>query len=69
MQEFIQAIKEAKTAGQLFFATGGRHINTDEFFKAKELKRCKDLIAKKEEEKKHRASKILQGAKGCCDVD
>ena len=35
--ERIQAIKKAKTAGQLFYATGGRHINSVEFFKAKEL--------------------------------
>jgi hypothetical protein len=34
----VKAIREAKTAGQMFYATGGRHINSDEFFKARELK-------------------------------
>jgi hypothetical protein len=29
------AIKEdCKTAGQLYYATGGRHLNANEFFKA-----------------------------------
>jgi hypothetical protein len=50
----IKAIKDAKTAGQLFFATGGRHINTNEFFQAKEIKRREELIAKAEEAKKQR---------------
>jgi hypothetical protein len=50
----IQAIKDAKTAGQLFFATGGRHINTNEFFQAKEIKRREDLIAKMEDAKNQR---------------
>ena len=52
--ERVQAIKNAKTAGQLFFATGGRHINSDEFFKAKELKRREEELAKMEEKKKQR---------------
>jgi hypothetical protein len=47
----VKAIKEAKTAGQLFFATGGRHINSDEFFKARELKRREPEIKKMEEQK------------------
>jgi hypothetical protein len=50
----IKAIKDAKTARQLFFATGGRHINTNEFFQAKEIKRREELIAKAEEAKKQR---------------
>jgi hypothetical protein len=50
----VRAVKDAKTAGQLFFATGGRHINTDEFFKAKELKRRADDISAMEEQKKQR---------------
>jgi hypothetical protein len=50
----IKAIKDAKTAGQLFFATGGRHINTNEFFQAKEMKRPEELISKTEEAKKQR---------------
>jgi hypothetical protein len=39
-QHRVKAIKEAKTAGQLFYATGGRHINSDEFFKACKLKKA-----------------------------
>ena len=37
-KERILAIKKAKTAGQLFYATGGQHVNTNEFFQASELK-------------------------------
>jgi hypothetical protein len=33
----VLAIKAAKTAGQMFHATGGRHLNSDEFFKARAL--------------------------------
>lgn len=33
----VQAIKKSKTSGQMFFATGGRHTNSDEFFKARTL--------------------------------
>jgi DNA-binding transcriptional MerR regulator len=53
-QERIEAIKQAKTAGQLFHATGGRHLNSDEFFKARELKRREEEVAKMEEAKKNR---------------
>jgi hypothetical protein len=49
--ERVNAIKEAKTAGQLFYATGGRHINSDEFFKARELKRREPEIKKMQEAK------------------
>jgi hypothetical protein len=52
--ERVVAIKNAKTAGQLFFATGGSHINSDEFFKARELKRRDEEIAKMEDAKKKR---------------
>ena len=53
-KERVKAIKDAKTAGQLFFATGGKHINTDEFFKAREMKKREEAIAKMEEAKKQR---------------
>jgi hypothetical protein len=50
-KERVQAIKDAKTAGQLFFATGGKHLNSDEFFQARALiereMRTKELLAKK----------------------
>jgi len=35
-RERIIAIKNAKAAGQMFFATGGQHLNSDEFFQARE---------------------------------
>jgi len=35
-KERILAIKNAKAAGQMFFATGGQHLNSDEFFQARE---------------------------------
>jgi hypothetical protein len=43
-QQRVKAIKEAKTAGQMFYATGGQHINSDEFFKARELKKREPQI-------------------------
>jgi hypothetical protein len=55
-QQRVKAIKEAKTAGQLFYATGGRHINSDEFYKARELKKREPQI-KAMEDLKHQ--KIL----------
>jgi hypothetical protein len=33
----VLAIKKSKTAGQMYFVTGGRHSNCNEFFKAREL--------------------------------
>jgi hypothetical protein len=52
--ERVKAIKEAKTTGQLFYATGGRHANSEEFFKARELKKREPEIHKMEEQKKAR---------------
>jgi hypothetical protein len=56
-QARILAIQNAKTAGQMFHATAGRHLNSDEFFKARALTereaKTKALVAKK---------KVLQGA-------
>jgi hypothetical protein len=50
----VIAIKKAKSAGQMFFATGGRHLNSDEFFKAKELAARADSIKKMEDKKTQR---------------
>jgi DDE superfamily endonuclease len=47
--ERVKAIKEAHTHGQLFYATGGRHTNSNEFFKARELKRREPEIKKMED--------------------
>ncbi len=55
--EHVKAIKNAKTTSQqeLFFATGGCHINySDEFLKACQLKRREEAIVKIEEAKKKR---------------
>jgi len=35
-KERIMAMKNAKRAGQMFCATGGQHLNSDEFFQARE---------------------------------
>ena len=50
-KERVQALKKAKTAGQMFYATGGRHINADEFFVATELKQREEKIKKMEDAK------------------
>ena len=54
-KECIDAIKKAKTAGQMFFATGGRHINTNEFFQSKTLLERHVAIKAMEDAKKARA--------------
>lgn len=56
----IQAIKRAKTAGQMFFATGGQHLNSDEFFRATELKERAAAIKAMEEKKLHRKVLLQQ---------
>ena len=53
--ERVQAIKKAKTAGQMFFATGGRHVNTEQFFVSTELKVRDAKIKLLEDAKKDRA--------------
>ena len=54
-EERVQAIKKAKTAGQMFFATGGRHVNTEQFFVSTELKVRDAKIKLLEDAKKDRA--------------
>jgi hypothetical protein len=58
----VLAIKNAKTAGHMFHATAGQHLNSDEFFKARALAkregRIKDLLAKK---KLNNAAVVLEG--------
>lgn len=53
-QARVMAIKDAKTAGQMFYATGGRHLNSNEFFKAKEIQSRQADIKKMEIAKKER---------------
>jgi hypothetical protein len=53
-RERIDAIKKAKSAGQMFYATGGRHLNSDEFFRAQEEKQRDAKIAALEKKKKER---------------
>ena len=36
-KERIKAIRNAKSSGQMFYATGGQHLNSDDFFKARAL--------------------------------
>lgn len=54
-QARVIAIKAAKSAGQMFYATGGRHLNSNEFFRAKELAARAEAIKIMEEKKKQRA--------------
>jgi hypothetical protein len=51
----VKAIMKAKTAGQMFFATGGRHVNSNEFFQARELASREAEIKVMEDEKKARS--------------
>jgi hypothetical protein len=50
-KERVKAIQDAKTSGQLFFATGGQHLNSNEFFQARAMTereaKTKELEAKK----------------------
>jgi len=48
------AIKNAKAAGQMFFATGGQHLNSDEFFQAREHSQRLETAKKIQEEKQNR---------------
>lgn len=52
--ERMRAIRKARTAGQMFYATGGRHLNSDEFFKAKARAANDGAIKEMEEAKKQR---------------
>jgi hypothetical protein len=49
-----QAMKKATSAGQTFHATGGGHLNSDDFFKAAELKARENKIKAMEEVKSER---------------
>ena len=50
----IEAIKEAKTAGQMFFATGGRHLNSNKLFQAQAMRKREAQIVLLEATKKER---------------
>ena len=50
-QERIKAIAKAKGSGQLFHATGGEHISSNDFFKSRALIEKSAQIKKMEEEK------------------
>lgn len=53
-KERVQLLKNCKTAGQMFYTTGGRHLNSSEFFMAKVLnQRDAKLKAMMEEKKVH----------------
>jgi hypothetical protein len=53
-KERITALKRATTAGQNFHTTGGGHLNSDEFFKAQELRARESKIKLMEDAKKER---------------
>ena len=50
----VRMIKKAKTAGQMFYATGGNHLNSDEFFQARALVEREEAVVRLEKEKKTR---------------
>jgi hypothetical protein len=58
-KERVKAIKDAKTAGQMFYATGGRHLNCNEFFQARELSARETKIKLLEGKKKRLMSALL----------
>jgi len=33
----VQAIRDAKSSGMMFYATGGQHLNSDDFFIARAM--------------------------------
>jgi hypothetical protein len=58
-RERVLQLVDAKTAGQMFLATGGRHLNSDEFFKANALRQRSDKIAAMEKKKKSSAKRLV----------
>jgi hypothetical protein len=58
-RERVLAIKAAKTAGQLFHATGGRHLNSDDFFRARALAE-RDCAIKEVEQRKKALLKAVE---------
>ncbi len=55
----IEAIRKAKGAGQLFHATGGTHLNSNEFFKAKALETRLEQARVLEEQKNKRTEALI----------
>ena len=47
----IEAIAVSKDVGQLFYSTGGSHLNSDDHFKSRVLLQRKDLIKELEKDK------------------
>jgi len=52
-KERIKAIRNAKASGQLFHATGGQHLNSDDFFQARALIEREESVSKFEKKKKN----------------
>jgi len=50
----VRMIKKAKTSGQMFYATGGQHLNSDEFFQARALADREEAIVKMGKQKEKR---------------
>jgi len=57
-KERIKAIQRAKTSGQMFYATGGQHLNAEDFFKAKALTEREAKAAVVEKTKRERLDKF-----------
>jgi len=56
-KERVEAIKKASTAGKMFYATHGQHLNSDEFFEAR-AKAKREVEVKKLEGIKEKALKL-----------
>ena len=52
--ERVKMIKKAKTSGQMFYATGGQHLNSDEFFQARALADRQEVVLKLQRKKEKR---------------
>jgi len=44
-KERAKAIRDAKSSGQMFYATGGHHLNSDDFSRACALAECKGQVS------------------------
>ena len=49
---WVKSIKDAKTVGQMFYATSGLHLNYDEFFQARAIAEREAKIKEMEQKKK-----------------
>ena len=56
-----EALAAVHTHGSKFFVTGGKHITSNDMFKAAEIRRQKATVGKREKDKKHCMEYTMQG--------